>query len=135
MVELLALSRRKEIAKAVSRYCREHGITHQAIADAVGISKSGVDKWFSSGNFSSKGILVLEEQFGVPSDLFYQDIVHVTYVLDFKDIKEKDRYTMMHELGHLAFLTKKMKDLGEENEQDNLTLTIQDAVPFAEAKE
>ena len=61
---------KKKIAKAVSRYCREHGVTHQEIADKLGMSKSQVDTWFSLGTFTPKGKRLLIEEFGVPENLF-----------------------------------------------------------------
>ena len=61
---------RKSVAKAISRYCKANGISHEDIARAVGCSKSQVDTWFSRGNFQPRAIRIMHEEFGIPMDIF-----------------------------------------------------------------
>ena len=61
---------RKSVAKAISRYCKANGISHEDIARAVGRSKSQVDTWFSRGNFQPRAIRIMHEEFGIPMDIF-----------------------------------------------------------------
>jgi len=63
----------KRIARAVSRYCQEHGITHQKIADRLNMSKSQVDSWFSQGTFTARGKRLLIDEYGVPASLFEEE--------------------------------------------------------------
>lgn len=60
----------KQVARLASQYCKSKGIKHQEIADRMNLSKSQVDNWFCTGRFTAKGIRVLSEQFGVPTDIF-----------------------------------------------------------------
>lgn len=62
----------KRVARLTSQYCKSQGIRHQDIADYMSLSKSQVDNWFSTGQFTAKAVIALTEHFHVPKEIFKQ---------------------------------------------------------------